>query len=161
MLELISGVLETVYQHSKTSYFKDVLQKLRENYTASSNLFGKYTVRYLLLNLREELLERVMPSQFSPQWKCDDLFLSRKCLPFERNPLISDLVGSKTSTTNQAKYLAKITKRKSRKSGQIRKRKSRKPEQIRSRKSRKPEQIRRRKKENQDLEQTRRQEKES
>ena len=106
-----SGVLETVYQHSKTSYFKDVLQKLRENYTASSNLFGKYTVRYLLLNLREELLERVMPSQFSPQWKCDDLFLSRKCLPFERNPLISDLVGSKTSTTNQAKYLASVVEK--------------------------------------------------
>ena len=106
-----SGVLEAVYQHSKTSYFKDVLQKLRENYTAGSNLFGKYTVRYLLLNLREELLERVMPSQFSPQWKCDDLFLSRKCLPFERNPLVSDLVGSKTSTTNQAKYLASVVER--------------------------------------------------
>ena len=106
-----SGVLEAVYQHSKTSYFKDVLQKLRENYTAGSNLFGRYTVRYLLLNLREELLERVMPSQFSPQWKCDDLFLSRKCLPFERNPLISDLAGSKTSTTNQAKYLASVVER--------------------------------------------------
>lgn len=106
-----SGVLEAVYQHSKTSYFKDVLQKLRENYTAGSNLFGRYTVRYLLLNLREELLERVMPSQFSPQWKCDDLFLSRKCLPFERNPLISDLAGSKTSTTSQAKYLVSVVER--------------------------------------------------
>jgi energy-coupling factor transporter ATP-binding protein EcfA2 len=107
-----SGVLEAVYQHSKTSYFKDVLQKLRDNYSADSNLFGRYTVRYLLLNLREELMERVMPSQFSPQWKCDDLFLSRKCLPFERNPLISDLAGSKTSTANQAKYLASVVERK-------------------------------------------------
>lgn len=106
-----SNVLEVVYQHSKTAYFKDVLQKLRDNYSAGSNLFGRYTVRYLLLNLREELLERVMPSQFSSQWKCDDLFLSRKCLPFECNPLISDLAGTKTSSTNQAKYLASVVEK--------------------------------------------------
>lgn len=106
-----SGILESIYQHSKTSYFKDVLQKLRENYSVGSNLFGRYTVRYLLLNLREELMERVMPSQFSPQWKCNDLFLSRKCFPFERNPLISDLAGSKTNTTNQAKYLASVVEK--------------------------------------------------
>lgn len=94
-----------------TSYFKDVLQQLRDNYSTGSTRFGRYTIRYLLLNLREDLLERVMPSQFSPQWKCKDLYLSRKCFPFECNPLASDLADSKTSQISQAKYLARVVEK--------------------------------------------------
>ncbi len=66
-----SNLLESVYKKTNTSYFKDVLQQLRDNYSTGSTRFGRYTIRYLLLNLREDLLERVMPSQFSPQWKCN------------------------------------------------------------------------------------------
>lgn len=99
-----SNLLESVYKKTNTSYFKDVLQQLRDNYSTGSTRFGRYTIRYLLLNLREDLLERVMPSQFSPQWKCKDLYLSRKCFPFECNPLASDLADSKTSQISQAKY---------------------------------------------------------
>lgn len=106
-----SDILESIYEYSNTCHFKDVLQKLRDNYAADSTLFGRYTVRYLLLNLREELLERVMPSKFSPQWKCTDLYLSKKCFPFERNPLISNLAGSNTNAISQAKYLASIVER--------------------------------------------------
>ena len=106
-----SNLLESVYKKAKTSYFKDVLQQLRDNYSTGSTRFGRYTIRYLLLNLREDLLERVMPSQFSPQWKCKDLYLSRKCFPFECNPLASDLADSKTSQISQAKYLARIVEK--------------------------------------------------
>ena len=63
-----SNLLESVYKKANTSYFKDVLQQLRDNYSTGSTRFGRYTIRYLLLNLREDLLERVMPSQFNPQW---------------------------------------------------------------------------------------------
>ena len=106
-----SHLLESIYKDANTTYFKSVLQKLRDNYSAGSELFGRYTVRYLLLNLREELLERVMPSQFSPQWKCYDLFLSKKCFPFERNPLVSDLAGSNTSAIDKVKYLARVVEK--------------------------------------------------
>lgn len=106
-----SNLLESVYKKANTSYFKDVLQQLRDNYSTGSTRFGRYTIRYLLLNLREDLLERVMPSQFSPQWKCKDLYLSRKCFPFECNPLASDLADSKTSQISQAKYLARIVEK--------------------------------------------------
>lgn len=104
-------VLETVYGHSNTTQFKDVLQKLRNDYSAGSTVFGRYTVRYLLLNLREELLARVMPSQFNSKWKYSDVYLSKKCIPFEKNPLISNLAGSNTSTIGQAKYLASIVEK--------------------------------------------------
>lgn len=106
-----SNLLESVYKKANTSYFKDVLQQLRDNYSTGSTRFGRYTIRYLLLNLREDLLERVMPSQFSPQWKCKDLYLSRKCFPFECNPLASDLADSKTSQISQAKYLARVVEK--------------------------------------------------
>ena len=68
-------------------------------------------MRYILLNLREELLERIMPSKFSPQWKCEELFLSRKCFPFEKNPLISDLAGSKTNSISQARSLVRVVEK--------------------------------------------------
>lgn len=106
-----SNLLESVYKKTNTSYFKDVLQQLRDNYSTGSTRFGRYTIRYLLLNLREDLLERVIPSQFSPQWKCKDLYLSRKCFPFECNPLASDLADSKTSQISQAKYLARVVEK--------------------------------------------------
>ncbi len=107
-----SDILESIYQHSSTCHFKDVLQKLRDNYAAGSILLGRYTVRYLLLNLREELLERVMPSQSDQQMKGTNLYLSKKCYPFERNPLISNLAGSKTSSISHVKYLASVVDKK-------------------------------------------------
>lgn len=106
-----ADVIDTIYQNSNTSYFREALQKLMDHYAMGSERYGRYTIRYLLLNLREELLQRVMPSQFSLQWKCEDLYLSRKCVPFERNPLISNLAGSKTSAISQARYLASIVEK--------------------------------------------------
>lgn len=106
-----SQLLESVYKKTNTSHFKDVLQRLRDNYSTGSTRFGRYTIRYLLLNLREDLLERVMPSQFSQQWKCKDLYLSRKCFPFECNPFASDLADSKTSQISHAKYLARVVEK--------------------------------------------------
>lgn len=106
-----SYILVAIYQNCNTSYFKGVLQKLRDVYAQKSTKYGRYTVRYLLLNLREELLTRVMPSPFSPQWNCADLYLSRKCVPFENNPLISNLAGSKTSAISQARYLARVVEK--------------------------------------------------
>ena len=106
-----SSIIGKIYKNSNTTYFKSVLEKLQSDYSVGSNKFGRYTVRYILLNLREELLERVMPSQYSSQWKCEDLYLSKKCFPFEKNPLVSDLAGSKTNSIAQAKYLACVVEK--------------------------------------------------
>ncbi len=106
-----SHLLESIYKDPNTAYFKSVLQKLRDNYSKGAEIFGRYTIRYLLLSLREELLERVMPSQFSTQWQHNDLCLSKKCFPFERNPLVSDLPGSNTSTIDKVKYLARVVEK--------------------------------------------------
>lgn len=106
LLELIdlkevsfSNILESIYSTTNTSYFKDVLMKLKTQYSNASDTFGRNTVRYLLINLREETLTKVLP--WSPKYVLStDLYLSTKCYPFEKNPFVSNLFGSNTSNEN-------------------------------------------------------------
>lgn len=93
-----SALLDSIYKNTNTALFKDVLTKLRNNYSEKSTRVGCHVIRYLLLNLREETIEDVLPTQYGKQLRNDDnLYLSSKCLPFEKNPFISNLVGRKTS----------------------------------------------------------------
>lgn len=78
---------------------------MREHYSQNSNEFGRNTIRYLLLNLREETLESIMPSHFAPKLLCVGLYLSSKCYPFEENPFLSNLAGSRTSASAHIEHL--------------------------------------------------------
>lgn len=66
-------------------------------------VIGRNVIRYLLQNLREETIERVLPNRFG---KCmrGDLYLSSGCYPFEKNPLLSNLFGEKTNEGNNFKH---------------------------------------------------------
>lgn len=101
-------IVDSIYQHTSTSVYKDVLLQLRDFYSKKSDKFGRNVVRYLLLNLREETFENVMPTPFTRNLLCDDLYISSSCYPFEKNPFISDLAGSKTSTSSQMKHLIHV-----------------------------------------------------
>ena len=103
-----SKIIDCIYQNANTPVFKEVLIELREHYSKTSNEFGRNVIRYLLLNLREETFEKIMPSSFNSKLLCDYLFLSRRCFPFEKNPFISNLAGSKTNTSNQIKHLIRV-----------------------------------------------------
>lgn len=103
-----TSIIDSIYQNTSTCIYRNVLLKLREYYSNTSNKFGHNVVRYLLLNLREETLKSVMPSQFNRKLLCDDLKLSSRCLPFERSPFISNLAGSKTSISSQTKHLINV-----------------------------------------------------
>ena len=100
-------VLESIYSNTNTSYFKEVLLKLNNSFSKTSDEFGHNTVRYLLINLREETLVDVLP--WSPKKVLSpDLYLSTKCYPFERNPYISNLFGSKTSNENNFRNIVDV-----------------------------------------------------
>ena len=100
-------VLESIYSNTNTSYFKDVLLKLNISFTKTSNEFGHNTIRYLLINLREETLIAVMP--WSPNKVLSpNLYLSNGCYPFEKNPYISDLRGSKSSSENNFRNIIDV-----------------------------------------------------
>ena len=57
-----SQIIDSIYQNIHTPVYKDIILTLRENYSKSSDQYGRNVVRYLLLNLREETLENVMPT---------------------------------------------------------------------------------------------------
>lgn len=83
-----SKIIDSIYRDIRTPVYRDVLLALREQYSKTSDKFGHNVVRYLLLNLREETLENVMPTQFTRYMLCDELNLSSSCKPFEKNPFI-------------------------------------------------------------------------
>lgn len=94
------NTLNQIYGETKTNTFKEVLIKLRRDYSLSSNKKGKHTIRYILLNLREETLESVLPNAFDKYYLSDDLYITSRCYPFEKKPFISNLAGRRTSKGN-------------------------------------------------------------
>lgn len=102
-----SSVIDSIYSHTSTSYFRDVLVKLNSSFSKTADDFGHNTVRYLLINLHEETLIDVLP--WSPnKVLSSELYLSTKCYPFERNPYISNLFGSKTNNENNFRNIVDV-----------------------------------------------------
>lgn len=94
------NAMSQIYGETNTNIFKDVLLKLRSEYSLSSYKFGMHTVRYILLNLREEILESVLPNSFDKKCLTNELYITSRCYPFEKKPFISNLAGRKTSKGN-------------------------------------------------------------
>ena len=102
-----SNIVDSIYNHTSTSYFRDVLIKLNGSFSKTAKDFGHNTVRYLLINLREETLTDVLPWS-SKYVLSSELYLSKKCYPFERNPYISNLFGSKTNNENNFRNIVDV-----------------------------------------------------
>lgn len=96
-------LIDSVYSKTNTSVFRDVFLMLKNKFSKTSKESGRNVIRYLLLDLREETLEKVLPNQFNSKLKSESLYISSKCYPFEKNPYISNLVGRKTSEGNLTK----------------------------------------------------------
>ena len=92
-----NNALLEIYGVTNTNLFEEILLLLRSDYSLSSEKEGKYTIRYLLLNLREEIIESVLPKGFDKKYLTKDLFITSRCFPFEKKPFISNLAGRKTS----------------------------------------------------------------
>lgn len=102
------AIIDSIYKNTNTNAYKEVLLKLRQQYSKDSSAKGRNVVRYLLLNLREDSLESVMPTRYKPNRLCDELYLSSRCFPFEKNPFLSDLAGSKTSGSGYIKHILNV-----------------------------------------------------
>ena len=90
-------IYDGVYGSTNTHDFGDVLLEVRKNYSKSSHKKGKNTVCFAMINMREEILEDLFPNKFNSKLLSDELYIRSKCIPFDKNPLISNLVGTKTS----------------------------------------------------------------
>ena len=98
-LQIINGI----YSKTNTDQFREVLLLLRKYFSTESTQLGKNTIRYLLLRMREEIIESVLPENNDKCLHNSSVYLSSKCFPFEKNPLLSNLAGSKTSRFTVAK----------------------------------------------------------
>ena len=105
-------LINSIYRNTNTSVFKEILLILRKRFCMTSKEIGRNVIRYLLLNLREETLNNVMPNQFYQKLLCENLNLSAKCIPFEKNPYISNLAGGKTSEGNLTKIINAVGREK-------------------------------------------------
>ena len=103
-----SRIIDLIYNRLNTSYFKDVLIKLKLLYSKDSDEFGRNTIRYLLINLREETLDNVLPWSGARKTLSPNLYLSTKCYPFEKNPFVSNLFGSNTSNENNFRNILDV-----------------------------------------------------
>lgn len=95
--EEYSEIIKRIYCKTNTQIFKEVLDLLKKNYNQKSTLLGRNTIRYIIMDLREDTLEKVLPFSSNVPLLCDELLLSRKCYPFERNPFLSNIIGKKSS----------------------------------------------------------------
>ena len=93
-------IIEDIYCDISNSNFKDVLYYLRNNYAKNSSSKGYNTIRYVLYDLREETLTNVLPTKYNVKKLYPELNISTRCLPFETNPFLSNLPGTKTNVNS-------------------------------------------------------------
>ena len=92
-------VYDRIYGSTKTKRFWEVLLDIRDNYSKDSDKLGRYTIRYALLNLREEKLEELLPYNNNSK-TLDGLNITSRCYPFEKKPFISNIAGSNSSKSS-------------------------------------------------------------
>lgn len=90
-------VLNDIFGKTNTSEIKEIFDELKLKYSKSSSQSGQYTIRYILLNLREETIEEVLPDLHNVRTLKNGLYISSKCYPFEIKPFISNIAGGKSS----------------------------------------------------------------
>ena len=102
-------LLDDIYRATNTTVFKEVLIALHTNFSQQSTINGRNVVRYLLLNLRAETIESVLPSSYySTKQLSDTLYVSSLCFPFEKNPFISNLAGTKTTENHLTEHIVRV-----------------------------------------------------
>lgn len=87
-----------IYRDVNTVYFRDLLIKLKREFSEQSLKKGRNVIRYLLINLREEEIENVFCGEADTQMLGTPLLLKKECYPFESSPLVYNLPASKLNT---------------------------------------------------------------
>ena len=95
--EKFSLVIEEIYQDTNTSDFKDILNKLHYLFGQKSTTFGNHVIRYAIIQLREDLLEDLIPNDTDDALRSEYVYLSKGCYPFISNPILYNLPNKKTN----------------------------------------------------------------
>ena len=80
-------VYSHIYNSTNTHDFGEVILKIRNNYAKHSNKLGRYTIRYILLNLKEEILEVLLPNQFNNRCLSNELYITSNVIRLNKSLL--------------------------------------------------------------------------
>lgn len=95
--EKFNYVIGEIYKGTHTSGFKEVLITLHNLFGEKATTFGAHVIRYALIQLREDLLEDLMPEDTDDALRSEEVYLSKGCYPFIRNPILYNLPHKKTN----------------------------------------------------------------
>lgn len=91
--ERFDEVIDSIYHDQRTYVMMNVLKLLHKYYHNESTLMGRNTIRYLVLRLREEIIEDMLYA--SAYLSGTKLRLSKQCYTFELNPVLYNLPNRK------------------------------------------------------------------
>lgn len=91
------GRLSQIYDGQNTSYFKEILSSLQKRFSSESKEYGRHTIRFILLRMKEEIIENLLPERGEKPFYNKSLHLSPRCSTFENNPAIYNLPNQKTN----------------------------------------------------------------
>ena len=92
-----SEIYDKIFPATNTHEFGEILKLIRRDYSRLSNNKGKNTIGFVMLHMRDEILKNLIPNQFFNKCLSETLYISKRCCPFENNPLVANLVGTKSS----------------------------------------------------------------
>nr|MDE5553311.1 AAA family ATPase [Malacoplasma sp.] len=98
-VEHFNKILNEIYFNCTTNDFKNILILLQQRFSSISNEKGRNVIRYILLRLREEIIDDVTFKIFDRRFGNMNLFLTSACKPFDDNPILYNLPRHKTNNS--------------------------------------------------------------
>lgn len=95
--ERFYSLLRKIYSSLKTQHYQDVLIRLHKYFDSTASILGVNTVRHAIIRLREELLDEMLPEDDQDSLGSNDVYLSKRCYAFEKNPALYNLPRNKTN----------------------------------------------------------------
>ena len=99
--------MNKIYTDQKTAYYEDVLFVLHKRFNNKSKEFGRHTIRFILLRMKEEVIENLLPERGEKSFSNKTLCLSPKCSTFELNPAIYNLPHQKTNNQSLSRDVSR------------------------------------------------------
>lgn len=106
------AIIDGIYREQKKTYFKDVLIFVHERFNSSSNYYGTYIVRYVLLRMRESVLDAILPENEEKTMRNCPLLLSSSCYSFLKNPVLYNLPYKNTNGKTVSKDVVRVVGKK-------------------------------------------------
>lgn len=96
--EKFSSILDKIYTKAKTKHYKEILVLIHRDFKAGSKIRGRNVIRYIALQLREDILDDVKLGKYDKAFPSKSVYLSSACCPFDSNPILYNLPKHRTNS---------------------------------------------------------------